>query len=148
VQRRHLDFQDFDAVRGDIEHLRAHGYQKTGNWDLVQICDHLSATMYGSLHGFSFQAPWLVRKLLAPLVLRRILKTRQLRAGVRVPQMDPPANTEPEKAIARCLDLLREVQQHRGDFQVHPFFGKLASEHWRQLHLIHSAHHLSFLVPA
>jgi hypothetical protein len=148
VQRRSLDFADFEAVEKEIDRLQQGGYQRAGNWDLAQICDHLSQVMEGSLKGFSFQAPWILRKLLAPLILRHVMKTRTMRAGVRVPEMAPAARVDPDESIRRCRQLLQQVQHHTGEFQPSPFFGRLSPEQWRQLHLIHAAHHLSFLVPA
>lgn len=148
MTRRHLDFQDFDAVAKDIDHLHTQGYEKTGTWDLAQICDHLSLAMERTVKGWPTRAPWLVRKMVGPLLFRLILKQRRMKTGINAPkEVVPPSGVGQEEAVERCKDWLRRVQKHAGEFQPHAFFGPLTPEQTRQLHLIHSAHHLSFLVP-
>jgi hypothetical protein len=148
MKRRRLDFQDFQAVEKEIDRLQAGGYQKAGSWDLAHICEHLALTMQNSLHGSPYQASWPFRKLIGPVVLRIILRTRQLKTGFPAPPGLRPADAvNPEEAVSRCRDLLRQVREHPGEFQPHPFFGKITADQWRQVHLIHSAHHLGFLVP-
>lgn len=45
LQRRQLSFDDLDAVMRDVEQLAASCYDRVGNWDLAQICSHLSDWM-------------------------------------------------------------------------------------------------------
>jgi hypothetical protein len=154
MQRRQLDFHDFDAIAQDIDRLHTRGYQKVGNWDLAQVCTHLARTMEWSLTGTKFQAPWLfrnwvARKLLVPIVLGRILKKRRLKTGFQAPaELIPSASPAAEaEAVLQCKQLLQRVRDHQGEFCLHPFFVKVTPEQQRQIHFIHSAHHLSFLVP-
>ena len=69
MNRRQVDFRDFETVKTDVQHLHEAGYDKVGEWDLAQICRHLTITMDRSLNGFPFKGPWLVRKLIIPYQL-------------------------------------------------------------------------------
>ena len=51
MERRHLDFNDFDSVSVDVGNLRQRGYTKVGNWTLGQICEHLAMGMRMSIDG-------------------------------------------------------------------------------------------------
>jgi hypothetical protein len=149
MQRRQLDFHDFDAVAAEVERLRRYGYARAGNWDLRQVCEHLTATMRMSLEGFSFQGPpWPLRVLIAPLLRWRFFKTRRMPAGYKGPEPLMPNPAGDENAAVRTFnEMLARVRDPGASFHPSPFLGKLTAEQWRQLHLIHAAHHLGFLVP-
>jgi len=148
MPRRTLSFSDFPSVAADLDRLHKGGYEKAGQWDLAQICDHLSYFIEGSLDGHAFRVPWLIRVLFGRMVLKRILKTRQMRTGVHTPQ-DPlprPGGDE-AAAVTRLKSVLDRLDKHQGELHRSPFFGYLTPQQWRDLHLIHCGHHLSFLVP-
>lgn len=149
MPRRQLRFQDFDSVARELEDLRQSGYTKVGKWDLSQVCEHLSIAMKGSIHGMNVRpAPWLVRKLVAPFVYRSIIKTGKMMEGIKVPDLLLPGDSSNDaQAVADCILDLETVKNHQGPFAPHPFFGALAPDEWKQLHLVHAAHHLSFLIP-
>jgi hypothetical protein len=147
MKRRNLDFQDFESVAADIDRLKKNGYAKVGQWELCQTCDHLATVMRMSLEGFPFKGAWYIR-LLAPMIKGRFFKTRRMTEGFQAPAVLIPATGKSEDAaIGSCKDLLQRVKTHEGEFHPNPFFGKLSPDEWRQLHLIHAAHHLSFLIP-
>jgi hypothetical protein len=148
MERRQLDFHDFDSVAADIDRLHKNGYTKVGQWELCQACDHLSNVMRMSMEGFPFKAPWYIH-LLAPLLVKgRMFKTRRMREGFQAPSAVMPSGGGDEKtSVNKCKDLLKRVRDYPGEFEPNPFFGKLTADEWRQHHLIHSAHHLSFLIP-
>jgi hypothetical protein len=146
--RRTLDFFDFDAVLADVERLRRDGYRRAGTWDLPQACDHLTRFMRGSLEGFGFQFPLPFRLAGRWLFLGRTLRTRRIPTGVKGPApLMPPADVGGDAAVRAFAETVARVRDHRGDFHPSPLFGRLTPEQWRQIHLIHAAHHLSFLVP-
>jgi hypothetical protein len=148
LQPRRLDFRNFDEALAEVERLHRDGYRQAGRWDLAQICDHLAYFIQGSLEGFTFRAPWLIRKLLGPFLLRRILKTRRMGEGWQTPQKPlPQPGGEETAAVERFRQLVERFRAHRGELQPSPLFGPLTSDEWRELHLIHCAHHLRFLVP-
>lgn len=81
-QRRPLDFEDDDLAK-EVDRLHTQGYDRAGDWDLAQVCDHLAKSMDASLDGFAFRAPWLFWALLAPIILRVVLKQRRMKAGFK-----------------------------------------------------------------
>jgi hypothetical protein len=148
MTRRQLDFKDLAEVRGEVERLHRGGYEKLGQWDLAQICDHLAYFMKGSLEGSTFRVPWLFKVLFGRFVLRRILKTRRMKEGAPTPQKPlPEPGGDENAAVERFLQMLERLRTHTGQWHPSPFFGRLTPDEWRELHLIHCAHHLSFLRP-
>src|SRR5262249_32953389 len=54
MPRRKLDLRDLAAVLNEVKRLHQHNYDKTGEWNLAQICDHLTKVINGSIDGFDF----------------------------------------------------------------------------------------------
>jgi hypothetical protein len=146
--QRQLDFKDFAEVRAEVDRLHGGGYEKLGQWDLAQVCDHLTYFIQGSLDGHAFRVPWLIKFLFGRLVLRRILKTRRMRSGITTPQKPLPGPGGDEAAaVAHLQQTIVRLQAHQGEMHNSPFFGHLTPQQWRDLHLIHCAHHLGYLAP-
>ena len=147
--RRSLNFTTFEAVLAEAERLARSPYERVGNWDLAQMCDHLADAVYGSMHGFDFAAPWILRKTISPLALWYVLKKRRIPIRAKMPKRREPASgKDPSACIARLREQIDEFGSRSGPVAAHPFFGRLSYEQWTQIHLIHCAHHLGFLVPA
>jgi hypothetical protein len=146
--QRQLQFNDFAEVLAEVDRLHREGYEKLGQWDLAQVCDHLTYFMQGSLDGFTFRVPWLLKVLFGRFMLRRILKQRRMKAGIPTPQKPPPpVGGDEAAAVARFRQVVERFQAHQGELRPSPFFGHLTPQQWRDLHLIHCAHHLGFLAP-
>lgn len=145
---RQLDFKTYDEALAEVDRLHKSGYVKQGNWDLAQICDHVNFFMVGSLDGHQFRVPWLFKVLFGRFVIKRILGKRQMKAGISTPQKPlPQPGGDEAAAVARYKQTLERLRTHQGDLIPSPFFGYLTPEQWRDLHLIHSAHHFGFLQP-
>ena len=153
ARRRQLNFDSFDALAVDVDRLRDGGYTRAGAWTLGQVCDHLSRFMRASIEGFSGPVPLPIRFAratgLGRLILRRTLKVRRIPEGVKGPAdvMPGPAALDERAAVEAFRKAMADVRDHAGDFQPSPLFGPMTAEQWRQIHLIHAAHHLSFLLP-
>jgi hypothetical protein len=148
MQPRSLDFRDFKSVDEELDRLHKAGYEKAGSWDLAQSCDHLAYFIEGSLDGHPYRVPWLLKVLLGRLILNRILKTRRMMAGATTPQKPlPQPGGDEASAVARLKQALQRLQSHQGELHASPFFGYLTPQQWRDLTLIHCAHHLGFLIP-
>ena len=148
MQKRPLEFRDIAEVVADLDRPQANGYQKAGNWDLAQTCDHLAYFIEGSLDGHPYRVPWLFKVLFGRLVLRRILKGRRMREGIQTPQKPVPLPGGDEAAaVARLKEVIGRLQAHQEELHASPFFGYMTPQQWRELHLIHCAHHLGFLTP-
>jgi hypothetical protein len=148
MEPRQLDFTNFNDVLAEVDRLHRGGYDKLGQWDLAQICDHLTYFMEAGLDGAKFRVPWLIKILFGRFFLRRILKTRRMKAGIRTPQDPVPAPGGDEAAaVERLRRVIERTQQHTGEFVPSPFFGRLTRQQATDLSLIHCAHHLGYLRP-
>jgi hypothetical protein len=148
LSRRRLDFKSFQDALADIDHLRAAGYDRSGNWDLSQILDHVGEGMRTAMRGNEHQGPWIIRKLIGPILLKRVLRQRRMKAGIKVPDWWLPGPTHDESAaVTQFRDEVSAFQAMTTTPFPHPFLGKLTREQWNDLVLIHAAHHLGFLVP-
>jgi hypothetical protein len=152
--RRHLTFATLgDAVR-DAEQLLARGYERAGTWGLAHCCHHLAVLMGWPIDGFPpMSAPrrvaaWVLNHTVARRWLRRVLDTGVWPTGTPTDgrTFPPPGCTEAE-AVAMLRRATDRLLAHAGPFRPSPLFGLLDKEALVRLHLIHTAHHLSFLVP-
>ena len=149
MERRRIVFERVEEAAADIERLQRDGYEKLGQWSLSQICEHLAIFLNGTLDGFGWSAPWIVRATIGRYFLRRILKKGGMSTGVRIPDKlrpgpsdgDDPATIERTKELFLRMGPATEVHPN-------PFFGRLTADQCRLLHRIHAAHHLSFLLPS
>ena len=146
--RRKLRFHSFADVFTDIDRLRRSGYRRLGQWDLVQILRHISAVTRWSLDGFPLWLPWPVQPIARWLLLRKVLRdrgfppnSRTLKSSVFAPGADVA------EAIREFEAVIQRLQTESGAMAKSPLFGSLTRDQWRELHLIHCEHHLSFLEP-
>lgn len=148
MTHRQLDFKGFAEVLAEIDRLHGCGYEKAGQWDLAQVCHHLSYFIEGSLDGHAFRVPWIFKVVFGRRVLKRILSQRRMKTGVFTPQKPLPEPGRDEvAAVNRLKQAIARLQSHQGELHASPFFGYLTPQQWRELHLIHCAHHLGFLIP-
>lgn len=148
MPQRVLQLTSFDQVRQEVERLHQQGYERAGNWDLAQVLNHFSFFLKGSLDGYTFKVPWIIKVLLGKSVKNRILREQRMKSGVFTPQKPlPPPNADESQAVSEFLELLARFDQHQGEYRESPFFGKLTRDECRQLNLIHCNHHLGYLIP-
>ncbi|MGD8452367.1 MAG: DUF1569 domain-containing protein [Phycisphaerae bacterium] len=148
MERRTLTFATYADMRGEIARLERGGYERAGQWNLGQICKHLSYYMRGSLEGYPFLLPWLVRKLFGRSLLRKVLAGGHMKTGGRtIPASVPPDAVDETACIAEAQELITRLEQHQGELHPSPIFDRLTRDEARALHLLHGAHHLSFLIP-
>ena len=147
MQRHRLHFETGASVVEEIERLRDRGYERCGAWSLGQICEHLSYYYQGSLEGYSFKLPWLVRVLFGRRYLLRIIERGKMRSAARtIPKSLPSVEIDENAAIDRAISLLERLEQATY-LHPSPLAGELTLDPSRRLHLIHSEHHLRFLSP-
>ena len=148
AERRVLTFGTLDQVMPEVDRLLERGHTTVGNWSLGQICNHLAGAFRVSVEGTPFKAPWLLRKLVAPFFLRRMLKSGRMPEGVKLPESALPKPGLDARAEAEALRAsIRHYAAHTGPVADHPFFGTVGRETWERIHLIHCAHHLGYVVP-
>ena len=150
--RRALQFENFEEVIADVQALNANGYEKLGQWDLSQICDHLATWIAFSMDGFP-RAPFSMRSLL--WILRHTVGRRELDRVLRSGQMPDGAPTfrssvalparDAGPAIKRLQQAIQRFEGHTGPWCVSPLYGPMTAVQWHQMHLIHCSHHLNYL---
>jgi hypothetical protein len=145
VKRRRVTYHTFDEMLVDIERLKRDGYQRVGNWDLPYICCHLADSIERSMDGYT--VPPRPMRIAAPIVLLIVLWMGRMPAGVKVDARALPSGSHDlNEQFDRLCYTIVQYQAHRGELHPHPFFGRIARAKFDRLHLIHAAHHLSFLV--
>jgi hypothetical protein len=146
--RRTLSFSSVAEVMPEVDRLLA-GHRTVGNWNLGQICNHLSDAFRLSIEGFPMRAPWLVRKLIGPVAKRRVFSKGAMPSGVKLPEKFAPRPGLDARAEAEALRAaIRLFSAGAGPLAPHPVFGPLTVAEWHRLHCIHCAHHLGFAVPS
>jgi hypothetical protein len=147
MERRSLRFPDFDHVLRDVDALLAAGYTRAGNWDLAQISDHLGKVIIMSLDGFPTRYPWPMRVVARWFALPGILRHKVFRTKMTAPQYLLPVAGEDRAAVERLRAAVARFTSHSGPLHPSPIFGTLSRDEWREVHLWHCEHHLSFLHP-
>ena len=147
--KRTLKFDSGDQVIAEINRLRTVGYTKTKNWNLTQVCEHLSATMTGGMEGFGFRLPWILRATIVKWVFRRLLRTGKMPSGPTLERLRPKTSDGPDddSVIDQCIATIEQSQTFSGSMDDYPFLDDLSVDDWRKLMWIHAAHHLGFLIP-
>ncbi len=149
TQKRLLDFHTGDEVIEEIQKLRKNSYTKTKNWNLTQICEHLTATMSGGMDGFGFRLPWILRATIIKWIFNRMLRTRKMSSGPTMGRLKPKSEPGPDDdaVIDNCIATIERAQTFTGPIENYPFLNELAVEDWQQFMWMHAGHHLAFLVP-
>jgi len=146
AERRSLQFSSIDEVVTDVIRLRDGGYTKAGNWSLEQACWHLNQILRFVMRGHPV-TPNTPEQDANRAMMEQVLANRALRTGITAPGMVvPPADT-PVSAIDDFLATNEKLKTFAGPFATHRLFGNLPDATMRQLHLIHCAHHFSYLLP-
>ena len=60
----------------------------------------------------------------------------------------PPEGNDDWPGIERLRAVVLRLKGHVGEMHPSPAFGRLSTEQWREVHLWHCEHHLSFLRPS
>ncbi len=154
ISRRILQFASLEEAVADAESLLKTGYVKTGNWDLSQCCDHMTRVMLYPMDGFpQFPihlrvATFILRFTIAPMMLKKMLRSNKWPERVPTDQQSIPARTELDALSAQKFrSAVSRLLEYNGPWKTSPLFGLLPKETLVHLHRIHCAHHLGFLVP-
>lgn len=147
-QRRKLDFARLDEILPEVERLLA-GHRTVGQWSLAQMCRHLSDEFRYSIDGFPTRLlPWIIRRTAGAFIRRRLLRTRRMSEGLKVPAVylpPPELDAAAEAAtLGAAIDRFNVGAEPRVE---HPLLGPMTHSQWAEFHCIHCAHHLSFAIP-
>ncbi len=143
--RRKIRFHSYEEIVTEVECL-VPAHQALGNWSLAQICNHLADTQEYSVGsgGSEIRTGRLFQATVGRVAMRALLWFGFLPAGAG--NLSPRPAAEPEEAVGRLKAAMRLVALEPMTID-HPIFGRMTPKQWRQFHLRHAAHHLSFVVP-
>jgi hypothetical protein len=89
-----------------------------------------------------------VRLVARWFVLPRVLRHRVFRRRFPAPPfLQPPGQADDRDGLDRLRAVIDRLKGRAGPMQPSPGFGRLTAVQWRQVHLWHSEHHLSLLLP-
>jgi hypothetical protein len=147
--RRNVKYSSIQDVLADAERLSSGPVKALGNWSPGQIYRHLAQGYNASIDGTNVSVmPWYF--LLIARLFRKKILAGPMPPGFKLPPdaaktlVPGPTTTEEGLAELRAAvaRLARESKRAKS-----PVFGDMTNEEWNQLHLNHSALHMSFLVP-
>ena len=144
--RRPLAYQSLDEVMPDVERL-LQGHATVGQWSLAQVCRHLSTVMRRVV-DMPATTPHDPSQWVGEDRKQEVFASGQLPEGIPGPPEIMPG--EPLSASEEAESLRAAIAYYRqspGPAIPHRVFGPLTREEWDRLQLIHTAHHLSFVVP-
>lgn len=152
--RRHLRFASLEEAVRDAENLLDKGYDRAGQWTLGQCCGHLSLWLTYPIDGFP-RMPfpiaammWVLRRTVGPKKLKQYIETGTFPSGQpTVPETVPDVSEDDRAAVARFRQAAERLMKHEGPIIPSPFFGTMNRETALKIQAVHSAHHLSFLIP-
>jgi hypothetical protein len=155
MNRRTLKFTDLDAAVADAELLVSKGYDKAGNWDLSQVCGHLTNWLSYPLDGYPPLPIWLkpIFWVMRTTMKNKIPKMMFSDDGMMKPGMStaptsiPAPGGDDRTAVAKFKAAVERWQKSDGPVHASPLLGLLTKECAEEGHRIHAAHHLSFLIP-
>lgn len=148
AERRYLDLHSLDEVIAEVQRLRDGGYTAVGKWNLSQMADHLSETVRIGIDGDEKRLPWIMRKV-AWHVLARARRTRRMFNGApTVPRLIPETlEADDSSKIENLIASLEEARDFPGPLPPYVLCDGLSLEQWKDLMVVHSQHHLGFLIP-
>lgn len=150
TKRRQLDLRSGQEVIEEINRLREGGYQRTKNWNLTQVCQHLDGTMKGGMDGFGFRVPRILRATVIKWTFAYALKSRKLLPGAPTfPVLKPKADhqSDDDAIIDECIATIQRAETFDGSLEDYPLLDNLQVDDWRDFMWLHASHHLGYLVP-
>lgn len=152
---RHLEFQQLSDIALEARRLLASGYQRSGNWNLAQICQHVNEWLRFPIDGYPtvpiFLKPffWFMRQTIGPAQLKKILSTKSFsKNSPTMPSTVFPADRETDEvAVQQLVATVDRFDKYQGPMHASPLFGRLDRQTHVRLQLVHAAHHLGYLIP-
>ena len=152
ADRRNLSFTTMAEILGDIEMLDAfvnegRTISATGNWTPAQIIEHVVYFVDGSIDGFDFKAPFVIR-IFGKIMRSRILN-KSMSPGIKLPPkmkmvLPSPKTTWPD-AVTHARKAILRVEAGKQMTQPSPLLGKMSHNDWVKLQCRHAEMHFSFI---
>ena len=151
---RRLHLATLDGVIAEVGRLYKDGYDRAGNWNLSQVCEHLADWASYPKDGFP-PTPFAIRLLLG--AMRTFSGKKMLHDFIASQSMKPNSPTMKQsihsadgneaESVARLKAVIHRLTEHRGEIHPSLLFGKLERAELISLQLAHCVHHLNFLIP-
>jgi hypothetical protein len=91
---------------------------------------------------------WMLRNTMAGPMRRKMTAGDKMPDGMTtIPASVPPADADDAAAVADLKATVARWLAFTGELKPSPLLGSMAKDEWLRVHKIHTAHHLSFLVP-
>lgn len=160
---RSLKFDSLEDAVAEAERLLASGYEARGKWSLAQACGHCSQWLQFGIDG-KYPVPlflkpvfFVVSRISGQKMLRKIIDEGRMSAGMPTAPATVPLESKignaqrpaPEDvaAVKELREVVERFNRHSGPIARSPVFGEMDKTTAQQLHRVHMAHHLGFLVP-
>ena len=144
--RRPLQFAGIDEIMPEVDRL-LQGNKTVGQWTFGQICDHLATVNRAVVDAPAEPKPDPSTRV-SDEMKRQVFATGLLFENMPMPgDLTTPKDVERTEAVNRLRDATAHYQASPGPVIDHPFYGPLSKEEWDRVVCIHSAHHLSFVIP-
>ncbi len=151
---RKLSFDSLNSAILSAEQLLNSGYEKAGNWNLVQVCGHLEKWLSYPMDGFpkmdlpadATSDPEAAKEGRA--ILQNILANGFPPGVPTTPDTIPAADSgSDEAALSRLRETVQRFNAFEGEIADSPFFGVMDKESTSALQIRHFEHHFGFLIP-
>lgn len=145
-EKRRLNFANEDEMLVDLARLRK-GYRKLGNWTLPMTSRHLAIVIERSLMPPASPTPTPEQAARKAAFVDVLLKTRRPPAGFTPPPDIMPTPECDDAEIARLEEACRRLKAYPHALVLMGPFGPVPIDEFREITLMHSAHHLALLIP-
>lgn len=150
--RRKLIFTTMAEILDDIKMLddavkEGKTIVATGNWTPAQIIEHVVYFVDGSMDGFDFKAPLVLR--IFGKFARLFILNKPMKPGFKLPAkmsmvIASPKSTWPD-AVTHAHQAILRVEAGKQMTKRSPLLGKMTHEDWVKLHCRHAEMHFSFI---
>ncbi len=145
--RRALRYDRLDDIMPDVERL-LEGHSTVGQWSLAEICRHLAIVLRRVVDAPA-TTPQDPSNWVTAEQKRQFFETEVVQEGIPAPPGVVPTEVKSDREEAENLrQAIAHYQASPGPVVPHRRFGPLTRDEWDRFHCIHSAHHLSFAIPA
>lgn len=152
ADRRKLSFTTMAEILGDVEMLDAavkdgKTISATGNWTPAQIIEHVMYFIDGSMDGFDFSSPLVIR--IIGWIARSHILNNPMKPGFRLPAtmkmvVPSPKSIWPD-AVSHARKAILRVEAGKYMSKPSPLLGKMAHQDWVKMHCRHAEMHFSFI---
>lgn len=140
---RDFDHDYVEEAIGRLKQLKAGASPAWGKMTPEQMIEHLANSVrysMGRLGDVPDKSNWLLRRIVAPLIMRGVIRIPKNIRGSDFPKR--PYRDDLETLHAVLEEYLAVVQAGELEPKPHPGFGDIGVDGWAAMHYLHFEHHL------